>query len=142
MPPPPFLQLLPLGPAIFSVRTVGAASSMPVRWLSVAVSLATLERDVRSTSAETTARMEAHALLLIQVGAQHPCKDCQMLRSLLRSHLYEVSFIFIYKHMYHEVSVLYVSVEIKKTDICNNMVHQRAWEVIKYSGLLVGECFK
>lgn len=63
----PLLQPPPQDPAIFSVRTVGAASSTPVRWPSVAVSPATLERDVRSTSAGTTARTEAPALLLIQV---------------------------------------------------------------------------
>lgn len=67
----PPLQLSPQGPAIYSVRTVGAASSTPVRWPSVAASPATPERDVRSTSAGTTARTEAHALLLIQVRARH-----------------------------------------------------------------------
>lgn len=44
---------------------------MPVRWQSVAASPATQERDVRSTSAGTTVRTEAPALLLIQVRAGH-----------------------------------------------------------------------
>lgn len=67
----PILQLPPLGPVIFSVRMVGAASLMPVRWPSVAARRVTPERDVRSTNAGTTARTVAPALLLIQVRAQH-----------------------------------------------------------------------
>lgn len=67
--PPP--QLPPQGLAKFSVRTAGAASSTPVRWPSVAASPATPARDARSTSAGTTARTAAHALLLIQVKAWH-----------------------------------------------------------------------
>lgn len=64
-------QLPPLGPVIFSVRTAGAAISMPVRWPSVAASPATRERDVRSTSVGTTARTGERARLLIEVTAQH-----------------------------------------------------------------------
>lgn len=66
--PTPHTQRHPLGPVIFSVRMAGAASSMPVMWPSVAASLATLVRDARSTSAETTATMEARVLHLIQVS--------------------------------------------------------------------------
>lgn len=52
---------------MFSARMVGAASSTPDKWPSVAASPVTLERDVRSTSAGTTAKTEAHAPLLILV---------------------------------------------------------------------------
>lgn len=69
--PPTPSQLPPQGPAIFCVRTVAAASSTPAKWPSVAASPATPERDVRSTSVGTTARMEANAVLLIQVRAWH-----------------------------------------------------------------------
>ena len=68
-------QLPPQGRVKFNVRTAEAASSMPVRWPSVAASPATPERDVRSTSAGTTARTEARALLHIQVRARHNCSD-------------------------------------------------------------------
>ncbi len=61
-------QLLPVAPAWSSVWTVAAVSWTPTSSQSVAASLIMVEIGVRLTSAETTARMEAHAHPPLQVG--------------------------------------------------------------------------
>lgn len=64
-----------------SVWTVAAASSTPTNSPNVVVSPTTEGNDVRSTSAETTARTEAHAHRPLQVGVGH---DRSMWKQLLQ----------------------------------------------------------